>query len=57
MREDYSIPVVMLKLVVIVMISFAEGKDCEEPRVIYWFTRDWADWIRMYTFTLLATAR
>jgi hypothetical protein len=29
----YSIPVVMLKLVVIVMITFAEGKDCEEPRV------------------------
>src|SRR5258707_14489400 len=29
----HSIPVVMLKLVVIVMISFAEGKDCEEPRV------------------------
>ncbi len=29
----HSIPVVMLKLVMIVMIPFAEGKDCEEPRV------------------------
>jgi len=29
----HSIPVIMLKLVMIVMISFAEGKDCEEPRV------------------------
>jgi hypothetical protein len=29
----YSIPVVVLKLVVIVMIPFTEGKDCEEPRV------------------------
>ncbi len=28
-----SVPVVMLKLVVIVMIPFAEGKDGEEPRV------------------------
>ena len=28
-----SVPVVMLKLVVIVMIPFAEGNDCEEPRV------------------------
>ena len=28
-----SIPVVMLKLVVIVMIPFAEGKDCQKPRV------------------------
>jgi hypothetical protein len=26
-------------------------------KFIYWFTRDWADWIRMYTFILLATAR
>jgi hypothetical protein len=29
----YSIPVVVLKLVVIVMIPFAEGKNGEEPRV------------------------
>ena len=29
----HSIPIVMLKLVVIVMIPFADGKDCEEPRV------------------------
>ena len=28
-----SVPVVMLKLVVIVMIPFTEGKDCEEPGV------------------------
>jgi hypothetical protein len=31
--EFHSIPVVILKLVVIVMIPFAEGKDCEERRV------------------------
>ena len=29
----HSIPVIMLKLVMIVMITLAEGKDCEEPRV------------------------
>src|ERR1700693_1023222 len=29
----HSIPVIMLKLVVVVVIPFAEGNDCEEPRV------------------------
>src|SRR5882762_9409456 len=29
----HSVPIVMLKFVVIVMIPFAEGKDCEEPRI------------------------